>query len=150
MTNFTELTKKMIERKELNDRYGHASQADHPEQYERMEDLDIEIFQELAEVDGSEVIQRHLLDSLDSIASDFMNNNYNEESIDNISFYTQEDFIETFIVEGMDESSKKVFDSLFYWMDSDSRSRWIEKNHLVEMPNAYSNRWVDYVLIVNE
>ncbi|MFR7272467.1 hypothetical protein ACLVL5_06205 [Streptococcus pneumoniae] len=150
MTNFTELTKLMMERKELNGRYGFAEASKFPEQHARIEDIDNEIFQELAKVEPSEVIQRHMYDSLDSIAGDFLDENYNPDAIENISCYSQDEFIETYIVQGFTGAAERMIDSLMNWMDSDALARWIDSNYLTNMPNTYTNRWVSYILMVNE
>ncbi|UTV34852.1 hypothetical protein [Bacillus altitudinis] len=150
MTNFTELTKLMIERKELNNQYGSFSSHLYPARYARMEDIEKEVFEELAKVEPSEVIQRHMYDSLDSIAIDFMNSNYNEESLEYITYYTQDEFIERYIVKGIEGEAERMIDSLMNWMDSDTLGRWIDRNYLTNMPNTYTNRWVSYILMVNE
>lgn len=151
MTNFTELTKLMMERKELNGRYGFAEASKFPEQHSRIEDIDNEIFQELPKVDTSHTVQRHLYDSLDSIAGDFLDESYNPDAIENIVHYTQDEFIESFITEGLEgEAELKVIDSLMNWMDSDALARWIDSNYLTNMPNTYTNRWVSYILMVHE
>jgi len=150
MTNFTELTKLMIERKELNNRYGLAESTQFPEEHARMEDIDSEIYQELAKIESSEVIQRHMYDSLDSIAGDFLDESYNPDAVENIRYYTQDEFIETFIVKGIEGEAERMIDSLMNWMDSDTLGRWIDRNYLTNMPNTYTNRWVSYILMVNE
>lgn len=150
MTNFTELTKLMMERKELNGRYGFAEASKFPEQHARIEDIDNEIFQELSKVDTSHTVQRHMYDSLDSIAGDFMSGNYNEDAVENITFYTKDEFIETYIVQGFTGAAERMIDSLMNWMDSDTLARWIDNNYLTNMPNTYTNRWVSYILMVNE
>lgn len=150
MTNFTELTKLMMERKELNGRYGFAEASKFPEQHARIEDIDNEIYQELAKVNTSKVIQRHIYDSLDSIAGDFLDGNYNEDSLEGISYYTQDEFIETYIVNGFSGAAERMIDSLMNWMDMDSLARWIDSNYLTNMPNTYTDKWVSYILMVHE
>jgi hypothetical protein len=139
---------KMIEKKELEGTFGHASCFDYPEQYERMEELATEINEALTRYEEIDVLRKHLFESMESIAIDTMNGNYDLETISDIAHYTQDDFIEIFITDMMDESARTVFDSLFNWMDSDSRSKWIEVNYLAGEPNTYSNQHIDFVLMI--
>jgi hypothetical protein len=150
MQNLKQMVEMTIEKRELEGKYGWVSCFDAPEAYDKMEIINNELF-ELAKdvVEGREIVAGHLLDSLDSIASDVMNGNYEMSDLE-ISYHTQDDFIDNYVLEGMDDSATQMFNSLFYFMNSDERILWLGTNHLMPMPNTYTNKWIDYVLMIHE
>lgn len=140
---------KMMEKKDLEGRYGWASCFDYPEQYNRMEELASEIFTSLEEL-TNEYKAKQVYECLEAIAIDVSGGNYDLESLDSIIYMTQDTYLDEYVLSGMDESAKKMFDSLFYFMNSDSRNNWLEANYLAHDPNIYTSKMMDFIIMVHE
>lgn len=147
MTDLKLVVVKMMEKKDLEGRYGWASCFDYPEQYNRMEELASEIFTALEEM-TDEYKARQVYECLESIAIDIANN-YDIETIDGISFMSQDEYLDDYVLSGMDESATSMFNSLFYFMDIDGRNNWLETNYLANDPCIYTNKMMDFVLMVH-
>lgn len=141
MTNLNLVVAKMIEKKDLEGRYGWASCFDYPEQYDQISDLEIEI-DDLLEGDDT------MYKILDAVATDVMNGNVDAETLE-LSVYTQDEYLEYYVLEGMDEHAKNMFDSLYYFMDSDTRGKWLEANYLAHDPNVYTDRWMEKIVMLH-
>lgn len=149
MTELKLVVAKLIEKKDLEGRYGWASCFDYPAQYEQMEQLASEVMEALTEqTDQYKATQ--LYDCLEAIAGDISNGNYDMESIDGISLLTQGEYIDEYVLSNMDESATEMFNSLFYFMDIDSRNNWLENNHLAHDPSIYTTKIMDYILMVHQ
>lgn len=151
-----DVLKLMVEKKGLDNQYGWQSCFDVPEAYDKMEELANEIIDLINEYTSDyqnltfSVSMEAVREELESIAFDVTNNNYDIDSID-VNFLTQDDYIETYVIEGMDESARSMFDSLFYFMNSDHRAAWLKNNTIfIEASNMYSNNFFDFVIVVDE
>ena len=143
------IIKLMIEKKELESQYGSLSCFDYPKEYERMEELTTEINKLIKQEVNVDAPISYIYEVLDKVALDIMNNNNIHLDEIEIYVYSQDDFIEFYILEGMDESARNMFDSLFYFMDSDHRAAWIKANYIAGDPNLYTNQFIDFVVVVN-
>lgn len=149
MTDLKLVVVKIMEKKDLEGRYGWASCFDYPEQYERMEELASEVFNELTEL-TNEYKAKQVYECLEAIATDISGGNYDLESIDEISFMSQDDYLEDYVLSGMDESATEMFNSLFYFMNVDSRNNWLETNYLAHDPNVYTHKMMDFIIMVRQ
>lgn len=149
------IIQKMVELQELNDRYGHISCFDAEEEYNQMEDLAEEIYSDVDRLarqhkDGYGVplfSTESLREALDNIAYEIHAGNINEDA--ELHIYTQDEFLEHYVLQGFDESQTEVFDSLFYFMNVDDRVKWLDINH-IDGNCMYTNRMIDFVIVINE
>lgn len=139
----------LVEREQLKQCYGWRSCFDVPEQYDRMDELAEEareMIKELASEHG--IYFEDLYEVLSTIAYEVANGNIHEDA--DYDFYTQDDYIDAYITSGMSYDERDIFDSLFYYMNSDDRAGWLHSTYIGHDPNAWSNRTADFVIIVNE
>lgn len=149
MTDLKLVVAKMMEKKDLEGRYGWASCFDYPKQYEQMEQLSSEIFEALEEL-TNEYAARQVYECLEAVAVDISGGNYDFERLDSISYMTQDTYLDEYVLEGMDESATNMFNSLFYFMDVDGRNHWLEANYLAHDPNVYTHRMMDFIIMVHQ
>jgi hypothetical protein len=147
-----EMLVNVIELKKLNNQYGWQSCFDVPDAYDQMENLASEIHADLENAfpNFGSITHGHIKDNLESIASDFLNNNWNTDDLDDIEihYYSLDEYIEIFVLEGLDEQGRQLFDSLFYWMNSDDRGKWLYTNYVQGESNTYTNIFHDYFIEV--
>lgn len=142
MTNIKLAVEKMVEKKQLEGSYGHASCFDFPKEYDKMEELADEIGEILNHDDK-------VYEIVKTIAFDAYNGNIDLEYVD-FSLFSQDDYIEAYLLESMDESGRNMFDSLFYWMNSDDRGRWLEVNYLAGEANIYTDKFIDTIIVMHD
>ncbi|MGQ9028444.1 hypothetical protein BLL41_21370 [Bacillus sp. FMQ74] len=140
----------MVEKKRLEDQYGWRSCFDVPEQYDKMENLSVEIMNNLKEYEKhhADILASNLYDVLDTIAFEIVNGNISEEA--EVMFYTQDDYLETYVLGNFNEEQMEVFDKLFYYMNSDDRAGWLKSNYINNDPNEYTDNLVNFVVVVIE
>jgi hypothetical protein len=146
----------MAEYYSLNSRFGYVSCLDVPEAYDRMEEIQNEIeelliseYAGVANMMTNNVSIRKIREVLESIAYDVHNNNVNLEAVD-ISFYTQDEFICEYVCSNFNEQQQELFDSLFYWINSDSRGAWLYQREY-DSDTMYTNgKYMDFVFMVNK
>lgn len=141
MTNLNLVVAKMVEKKDLEGRYGWASCFDYPEQYDKMTDLELEIDDLL---EGND----KLYNILDAVAVDVYNGNIDAETIE-INHYSQDEYLEYYVLENMDEQAKSMFESLYYFMNSDLRGQWLEANYLAHDPNVYTDKFMENIIMLH-
>jgi len=139
----------LVEKERLEQRYGWKSCLDVPEQYDRMDEL-AEKAREMTKEFASEhgIYFEDLYEVLSTIAYEIANGNIHEDA--DYDFYTQDDYIDTYITDGMRPDERNIFDSLFYYMNSNDRAGWLHSNYINPDPNAWSNRMADFVIIIKE
>ncbi len=140
----------MVEKKQLENQYGWQSCFDVPEQYDKMENLSVEIMSNLKEYEKhhTDILATNLYDVLDTIAFEIVNGNISEEA--EVMFYTQDDYLETYVLGNFNEEQMEVFDKLFYYMNSDDRAGWLKSNYINNDPNEYTDNLVNFVVVVIE
>lgn len=141
MTNLKLIVAKMVEKKALENKYGWASCFDYPKQYDAMTDLELEIDDLLEGRD-------ELYPILDTIACEIDWGNIDLETLE-VNHYSQDEYLEYYVLEGMDEHARKMFDSLYYFMDSDTRGQWLEANYLAHDPNVYTDKRIENIIMIN-
>ena len=149
--SLNEITLKMVEKVELENRYGNLSCYDYPKQYEQMTDLEVEICEALDKYNENEYSKRSsdLYANIEDIAKDIVNGNIDAENMD-LQYYSINEWIEVYISSDMEEAEKNTFESLFYYMPTDVRNGWLEGNHLANFTNTYTNVMIEYILMVHE
>lgn len=140
----------MVEKKRLEDQYGWRSCFDVPEQYDKMENLSVEIMNNLKEYEKhhTDILATNLYDVLDTIAFEIVNGNISEEA--EVMFYTQDEYLETYVLGNFNEEQMEVFDKLFYYMNSDDRAGWLKSNYINNDSNEYTDNLVNFVVVVIE
>ena len=149
--SLNEITLKMVEKVELENRYGNLSCYDYPKQYEQMTDLEVEICEALDKYNENEYSKRSsdLYANIEDIAKDIVNGNIDAENMD-LQYYSINEWIEVYISSDMEEAEKNTFESLFYYMPTDVRNGWLEGNHLANFTNTYTNVMIEYILMAHE
>ena len=145
------LVLKMVEKIQLENKFGWASCYDYPAEYNQMIDLEVEICEALEKYNDTNYSKRgtDLYENIEDIAKEVVNGNIDAESLE-LSYYSIDEWIEMYVTEGMEEAEKKTFESLFYYMPTDVRNGWLEGNHLSNFTNTYTNIMIEYILMVHE
>lgn len=136
---------KLIVVENLNQNYGGLSCFDYPEEYNRMESLNDEAFEECKEIAGVHGEDLHKV--LKTIASEIERGNINRDA--DIYCYSFDEYVDR-ILEGYEEETRRVFDELFYFMDSDTRITYIDANYLTNDPGMFASRFLDVIVEVAE
>ncbi|MBJ8113479.1 hypothetical protein JDS99_28425 [Bacillus cereus group sp. N6] len=140
-----EILDTLIQLDEKKQAFGHVSCFDVPEEYEQMEILyseSIDACKEAAGVHGHDLYK-----VLKTIASEISRGNINEDC--EVIFYTFDDFVDN-LVEGYEEDARKLFDELFYFMNSDTRISYIDANYLTNSPNIFASKFLHVICEVVE
>jgi hypothetical protein len=146
----------MVEHKKLDSSYGFLSCFDYPKAYDRIDELQKEINDLIISEYGSVANEMHnnvtvnkINDVLESIASDVYNGNINLEEC-SINFYTQDEFLTSYVTDNFTQEQQEIFDSLFHWIESDTRGNWIYTKH-IDTSYMYTNeKFVDLVFVVDK
>lgn len=141
----------LVQVEELKDQYGWQSCLDVPDAYDEMGEKGTESLMnawQFANDAGKDICGTNIFTVCQDIAREIVNGNISRDA--EIHFYSQDAYIEQYITESMDESAQKVFDSLFYWMNSDDRARWLQSNYLTHDPEAWTDTWSTFVILVCE
>ena len=144
-----ELIDLLVEKKRLEDKYGHISCFDAPEAYERMEEL-ADKARERAEQLAKECrcSTSAIMEVAEDIADDILDGNIRDDV--NVSLFNVDDFIEEYVLSGVDEAGRKLFDSLYYWMDADMRIQWLKRNYIDGDHSIYTAQNVDCIAVIGE
>ena len=146
-----ELVMKMVDKLEVERKYGNLSCYDYPAEYNKMIDLEVEICEALDQYNETEYSKRasDLYSNIADIAIDIINGNINADTLE-INYYSIDEWIEVYITNGMCEAERKTFESLFHYMPTDVRNGWLEGNYLANFTNTYTNVMIEYILMAHE
>lgn len=133
----------LVQKMELEDRYSHVSCFDAAEAYEKMEELAAEAMDIASSYKN--VTAASLYEVLHDIAYDLKNGNLDEDV--ELHLYTQDEFIDEYITTHLNDEAVKLFDSLFYFMNSDDRVAWLRNNYIDDF--MYTDAAINFVIIVN-
>lgn len=139
----------LVEMKRLEDRFGHISCFDAPEAYKRMEELADEARErakQLAKECGCSTSA--IMEVAEDVANDILDGNIRDDV--NVSLLNVDYFIDEYVLSGIDEAGRNLFDSLFYWMDADMRIQWLKRNYIDGDHSIYTTRNVDCVVVIGE
>lgn len=134
----------LVQKMELEDRYGHVSCFEAAEAYEKMEKLAAEAMDIASSYKN--VTAASLYEVLHDIADD-LKNGLLDEDVD-LHLYTQDEFIDEYITPHLNDEAVKLFDSLFYFMNSDDRVAWLRNNY-IDTDFMYTDAAVNFVIIVD-
>lgn len=151
MISLKEVTTMMVDKLEMENRYGHLSCFDYPTEYQQMENLNEIIFDVLCKYNENEYSQRanDLYENIKDIATEIINGNINADRLE-LNYMPINEWVEVYVTEGMCDEAKKLFESMFYFMDTHTRNNWLEGNHLSNFTNTYTNHLMDYILMAHE
>ena len=123
-----EVIEKIRESQKLKYQYGGYSCFDYPNEYNRMTELDEEVFESL-KADGHANPQ----DIISTIEM-FIDGYGNHEDVTNFSIISCDDFVAEYVQSGFADNDKavQIFDSLFYWIESNDRMNYLIMNHFSE------------------
>jgi hypothetical protein len=122
------------EKSELESQYGSQSCFDYPKQYDRMEELTDEIYTEVLNI--SSFYANSIITTLEDILKEFDVNDISDINIQSFDKYCDS-------LEFNSEMS-----SLFYFIDIDTRKKFIEMNYLSDNEYIYTTKYLDYILEV--
>lgn len=145
-----EIIQTLLEVKQLNDKYGHISCFDVPNEYDKMEQLRTEAIEKTESVSKTmtDVSATAIYDVCNDIAHEMNWGNINETADSHI--YSRESYIETYITESMDDTALRMFESLFYFINSDERGKWLQANYINQEPNEWTDERSYFVIQVSE
>lgn len=140
----------LLEVKRLDDKYGHISCFDVPKQYDEMERLRTEAIEKTESISKTieNVSASDIYDVCNDIAHEMNWGNISETADSHI--YSQESYIETYITQSMDDTALRMFESLFYWINSDERGKWLQANYINQEPNEWTDKRSCFVIQVSE
>ncbi|MEK5036333.1 hypothetical protein MKY96_33425 [Paenibacillus sp. FSL R7-0302] len=154
MTTLNNIVKMIIEKKDLESRYGWISCFEAPKEYDRMDNLSTDIEKAIREYfnnDFTGFTMEAVRNSLEDAADYIKENSLDIESEDlQISFNTQDDYITEYVVSDTNEQANEMFNNLFYFMGSDLRAAWLRSHYLDHESNTFYNHFVDFVITVQQ
>ncbi|WP_324658858.1 hypothetical protein [Bacillus cereus] len=141
----------MIDKIEMERKYGHLSCYDYPIEYIQMENLNDIICCCLMKYNESIYDNRykHLYENLKDIAIDVINGNINFKKL-TFCYMPIDEWVEVYVTRDMSKEAKQVFESMYYYMPTDLRNGWLEGNHLCNYTNLYTDTMMNYMLVAHE
>lgn len=124
----------------LNAQYGHASCFDYPQQYSKMDSLQIEVGAIVSELTKyNDISTNGLSQAIEDIALDIDNDNIKQDAT--IKLYTQDEFIQYIIKRSkMLSSEAKRLEDMLTWMQEKERAGYIATRFIREWENDRNNK----------
>lgn len=147
------IVNKIREKSELENRYGWVSCFDAPEAYNEMGKLAGEIEELCEEVVQSNLDHNGFAKFLPETLRDvlyYINGHFDSIEGKELVLYTQDEYIETYVLGGISEDAREVFDNLFYYMNSDERAGWLHSHYIDHDECAFADEYVDFVIMAYE
>ncbi|OME55407.1 hypothetical protein BSK59_13085 [Paenibacillus odorifer] len=127
----------MKEYRNLNNRFGFLSCFDYPKEYEAMDTLNNQIYNEAEKFTNDKDITVNAFTTvLNNITTDIDNN---EIDADSIVFYEQDAFI-FYLTKSMTRKESERFADMLAWMDEKSRKGYLETRFIFEFENDRNNK----------
>lgn len=148
MKNLKEILAKIIEKNTLEHKieWAYECEIDYRKALKAFENLLDEITEDLKGYPKAV----HVESCLEDIAEDIRSGYTNLDEIEDIHFYTFEDYVETHITANMTAGERNIFDRFWYFIDGPSRKEWVEAEYWSNYEGLYTNRMKDFVIMVEK